>query len=125
MERLMPVRFFIFIPVLMWVVSLAFAKSHHPEEFLKQLQGSKNEGEQIVAHFCVNCHAPNPLISLGAPTIGSSKDWVIRLKQGMDILFQHTNEGLNAMPPRGGCFECSDEQLLKAILAMLPSKVKN
>ena len=29
------------------------------------------------------------------------------------------------MPPRGGCFECSDEQLKKAIWAMLPDMLIN
>jgi len=28
------------------------------------------------------------------------------------------------MPARGGCFECSDEQLVLAILAMLPESAK-
>jgi cytochrome c5 len=42
----------------------------------------------------------------------------------MDALFQHTDEGLNAMPSRGGCFECSDKQLMLAIRAMLPETTK-
>lgn len=97
-----------------------FAASHHPQDFLKQIAGSKDEGEQIVQHYCSNCHAAKPLIPLGAPRIGDSSDWEPRIKQGIDILFNHTDEGLNAMPARGGCFECSDEQLKLAILAMLP-----
>lgn len=102
----------------------AQAESHHPQEFLQSISGSKNEGEQIYAHFCVNCHAPKPLIPVGAPKIGDEDDWKIRLKQGMDVLFKHTDEGLNAMPPRGGCFECTDKQLILAIRFMLPQAVQ-
>lgn len=99
-----------------------FAESHHPQEFLKQVSGNKDEGEQIYKHFCANCHNPNPLIPLGAPRIGEQGDWKIRLKQGFEVLFKHSSEGYNAMPPRGGCFECTDQQLVSAILFMIPKK---
>ena len=101
-----------------------YADSHHPQEFLQSITGAQNEGEQIYNHFCVNCHASKPLISLGAPRLGEESDWKIRLKQGMKKLFQHTDEGLNAMPPRGGCFECTDKQLMNAIQFMLPKQPK-
>ncbi len=97
-----------------------FANSHHPQEFLQAIAGKKDEGAQIVSHFCANCHAVKPLISLGAPRAKVEADWNPRIKQGLATLLAHTEEGLNAMPPRGGCFECSDKQLRLAILALLP-----
>ncbi len=99
---------------------ILFSASHRPQDFLKSTSGSPDEGRMIVQHYCANCHAIKPLISLGAPRIGQSRDWASRTKQGLDALFQHTNEGLNAMPSRGGCFECSDQQLMRAIFFMLP-----
>lgn len=111
----------------MALVSLSFiakANSHHPQEFLQAISGSKNEGEQIYNHYCVNCHALKPIIPLGAPRFGEKTDWQIRLKQGMSVLFKHTDEGLGNMPPRGGCFECTDKQLLLAIKYMLPNEAK-
>lgn len=96
------------------------AESHHPQEFLDKILGQADEGQQIVQHFCVNCHAKKPLIQLGAPRIGQQADWQVRVQQGLQTLFKHTDEGYHAMPPRGGCFECTDSQLLKAIRAMLP-----
>lgn len=100
--------------------SLPYAASHRPQVFLKTLEGSENQGKQIVENFCANCHAVKPLIALGAPKIHHNADWESRLKGGLASLVDHTQKGFNAMPPRGGCFECSDEQLLLAILAMLP-----
>jgi cytochrome c5 len=98
----------------------AYSESHHPQEFLESIRGAKDEGEQIYSHFCVNCHALEPLIPLGAPRKGIAMDWKLRLKQGFDVLFKHTEEGFNSMPPRGGCFECSDRQLVLSILTMVP-----
>ncbi|WP_419418810.1 c-type cytochrome [Legionella sp. D16C41] len=103
-----------------FLFKLALAATHQPEEFLAKIRGQKDEGQQIVQHFCANCHAAKPLIELGAPKINVSADWEGRLKQDFTKLFTHTAEGYGAMPARGGCFECSDEQLQLAILAMLP-----
>jgi cytochrome c5 len=94
--------------------------THHPQAFLTRIEGKPNEGALIVKHFCANCHAVKPLIPLGAPRIGVKVDWQERLTHGLDVLFNHTAEGYRAMPPRGGCFECSDSQLKKAIAALLP-----
>lgn len=102
------------------VVNAIYAETHRPEDFLKQIRGTKDEGAQIVQHFCANCHAINPLIELGAPKINQKNDWEPRLKQGFKQVLAHTMEGIGAMPARGGCFECSDEQLTLAVLAMLP-----
>lgn len=102
--------------------SSSYSASHHPQDFLVSIQGKSDEGEQIVNHFCINCHAVKPMIQLGAPKIKQCSDWGLRIKNGLAVLFQHTNEGINNMPPRGGCFECSDEQLNLAIKALLPEK---
>lgn len=114
-----------FILVSSFFSPIAAANTHRPEDFLNSIKGTPNEGEQIYHHFCVNCHAKKPTIPLGAPRTGVKEDWHTRLKQGWPVLFKHTDEGLNAMPPRGGCFECSNEQLALAIIEMIPNKAKN
>ncbi len=105
---------------LCFITPFVGAAGHHPQQFLQTIKGSKEEGAAIVSHFCSSCHALKPLIPLGAPRIKQEKDWTPRIQQGFPNLFKHTTEGLNAMPVRGGCFECSDEQLALAIWAMLP-----
>ncbi|MDX2346233.1 MAG: c-type cytochrome [Legionella sp.] len=113
-------KYFVFL--ICFFVTQLFAASHHPSAFLETIKNSPDEGEQIVQHFCGTCHATKPLIPLGAPKPKRLDDWAPRLKQGLDVLFKHTNEGVRAMPPRGGCFECTDEQLMLAIKALLPAE---
>lgn len=107
------------------VSSRLFAASHHPQAFLETVKGTPDEGARIAEHFCQSCHAEKPVIPLGAPRKGIADDWAPRLKLGFDSLFKHANEGLRAMPPRGGCFECTDEQLVLAIKALLPVETSN
>lgn len=120
----MIVRFQVYTLILFMFLSPLQAESHHPQEFLKSIKGSKTEGEQIYQHFCVNCHSQKPLIAIGAPRIAEEGDWKIRMKAGLDELFKHTDEGMNGMPPRGGCFECSDKQLWLAIDYLVPKTYK-
>lgn len=110
--------------LLLLLSTTLWGASHHPQDFLKEVRGLPDEGQQIANHYCANCHATRPLIELGAPKIGQASDWEPRLKAGLELLFQQADAGINAMPARGGCFECSDEQLKLAILALLPEKVK-
>lgn len=101
------------------------AFAHKPAEFLQKIQGTKNEGAEIVGHFCAMCHAEQPQISIGAPRMGHFKDWESRLSHGIKPVFKHAMEGLRAMPPRGGCFECSDEQLMLAIESIIGKDGQN
>ncbi len=117
--------FNVVLVVCLFMVTSAYANSHKPEDFLNSISGSKDEGMQIVQHFCVSCHAAKPLIPIGAPRMLEEADWLPRIKKGVDHLFRHAAEGEHAMPARGGCFECSDRQLVLALLAMLPDALKN
>ena len=55
-------------------MGFSHANSHHPQEFLKKIAGKKQEGRDIVEHYCATCHAEKPLIPLGAPRMGVPKD---------------------------------------------------
>ncbi len=95
-------------------------KFHHPKAFVKSLQQAKNPGKRIYQAFCAICHAIKPIIPANAPKFRHLKDWQPRLKQQQGDLFKHVDQGLGVMPARGGCFECSDKDLLAAIKFMLP-----
>ena len=42
-----------------------------------------------------------------------------RLDKSMDELMQTTLNGINAMPPKGTCMNCSDDELAGAVTYML------
>jgi cytochrome c5 len=92
---------------------------HYPTLFVSQLKGDPHAGEKIFKEYCVSCHVANPVIEVNAPAIGDEKAWHFRRQLGMNTLLKITIDGVGAMPARGGCFECSDEQLRATIAYML------
>ena len=73
-------------------------------------------GQEIYDSFCFACHATG--IS-EAPILGDSEAWVIRLDKGVDALWQTTLSGLNLMPEKGSCVNCTDDELREALDYML------
>lgn len=61
---------------------------------------------------CTFCHSTG---AAGAPKTGDAAAWAPRLEKGMDALVKSSREGLNAMPPKGMCNTCSDEDF-KALI---------
>ena len=55
---------------------------------------------------------------LGAPKKGDTAAWDERLAKGMDATLKNALNGLNAMPPKGNCANCSDDEILAAIKYM-------
>ncbi|MCY4428399.1 MAG: c-type cytochrome [Halieaceae bacterium] len=53
---------------------------------------------------CAVCHESG---IANAPRTGSPEEWVAPLAKGMDALLQSIKQGLNAMPPKGMCYDCS------------------
>lgn len=92
---------------------------HYPSTFVKQLKGDPNAGQKIFKQFCTSCHGNPPIIDIKAPHIGDKKSWQIRRQMGMQTLMKITTMGVGAMPARGGCFECSDNQLRETIRYIL------
>ena len=80
----------------------------------------KLPGQAVYENHCTVCHANG---IAGAPKFRDETDWQSRLaKSNIDELLAIAIKGLNAMPPKGTCGECSDEDLKKAIQYMLPRK---
>ena len=74
-------------------------------------------GKRIYDDYCFSCQTPG---INGAPRIGDKEAWAARLEQGRVSLLQSTIEGIQpAMPPRGICFDCLDEQQDAAIDYMI------
>lgn len=78
--------------------------------------GGPRDGESIYGQFCVACHS---IGVAGAPKFGNAGDWAPRLAKGMDSLISNAINGINAMPARGTCADCSDEEIEVTIQYML------
>ena len=92
---------------------------HYPAIWVKQIAGDPNAGEKIFKEFCATCHAKKPQINIRAPRIGDKRNWRMLHRTGMQALLRVTTQGIGAMPARGGCFECTDEQLQATIQYIL------
>lgn len=73
-------------------------------------------GEAVYNAACVACHATGVA---GAPKFGNATDWAPRIDKGVDALLSSVVNGLNAMPPRGTCGNCSDAELRNAVEYMV------
>jgi cytochrome c5 len=69
-------------------------------------------GESVYDQFCSACHR---LGIADAPVLGDTEAWAPRLAQGMDTLWDHTLNGIGAMPAKGACATCSDDELRAAL----------
>ncbi|MBB5320902.1 c-type cytochrome [Marinobacter oulmenensis] len=73
-------------------------------------------GEDVYNAACTACHASG---AAGAPVMGNAGDWGPRIDKGMETLTNHAINGFNAMPPRGTCSDCSDDEIVAAIEYMV------
>ena len=68
---------------------------------------------------CAICHAAG---AANAPKTGVVADWEARMARGMDAMVQSVDRGMNAMPPKGMCFDCSADDFKVLIEYMATSR---
>ncbi len=68
---------------------------------------------------CAICHGSGVA---NAPRFGDAAQWQPRLAKGMDVLVASVRNGLNAMPPKGMCMDCSDADYTALIDYMVAGK---
>jgi cytochrome c5 len=84
--------------------SVALAVAAHP-------------GQETYEQYCYSCHTPG---LSGAPQLGDAEAWGPRIAKGRDLLIAATINGIApAMPQRGLCLSCSDEELAAAVDYMI------
>ncbi|MFT5082612.1 MAG: cytochrome c5 [Lentisphaeria bacterium] len=69
-------------------------------------------GATVYETKCALCHGSG---AAGAPKIGDSAAWAPRVAKGMDALYSGAINGINGMPAKGLCFDCSDEEMNAAV----------
>lgn len=77
-------------------------------------------GEEVYNAACMACHTTG---AGGAPVVGDAGAWADRIAKGMDALY---SAGINGVPgtgmiAKGGCMNCSDEEVDAAVDYMVAS----
>jgi cytochrome c5 len=74
------------------------------------------DGQKIYQASCQACHAAGVA---GAPKLGDKEAWAPRIAKGNDALLLSVKNGLKAMPPKGTCMSCSEDELRAAMEYMV------
>ena len=87
--------------------------------------GGTTDGKEIFGQLCTTCHSTG---AAGAPKITDKAAWAPRVKQGIDTLVKHAEDGYhgpdgNFMPPRGGNPALTDAQI-EATVKWMVSQVQ-
>ena len=73
-------------------------------------------GQQVYDKFCFACHTTGVG---GAPKLDDQVAWTERQGKGMDTLWDSLINGIGAMPAKGTCMGCSDDELREVLDYML------
>lgn len=85
-----------------------------------QAAGAARSGEEVYNGTCIGCHSSG---MLSAPKTFSKADWQPRFDaRGYDTVWANAINGYNAMPPKGACGDCSDDEIKAAIDFMIAYK---
>jgi len=71
-------------------------------------------GEDVYNGACMACHTTG---AAGAPMLGDVDAWATRMTKGIDALYASGVNGVagTGMIARGGCADCSDEEIHAAV----------
>ena len=92
------------------------ASTPEPVTVVAGSEASGIDGEAIYLKTCKVCHDAG---IANAPKPGDSAAWAPRIEKGRDAMFESVKNGLNAMPPKGTCMNCSDAELRSAMEYLL------
>jgi cytochrome c5 len=82
----------------------------------KKIAQTLEPGQAVYQKYCSICHAQG---IAGAPKIGDKQAWQKRVEQGWPTLLKHAVQGYKAMPAKGHCIKCSENDIHEAIEYML------
>jgi len=78
------------------------------------------DGKASYQTACFACHGTG---AVGAPIVGNAGHWAGRIAKGDTVLLDHAINGFNAMPPKGGQMQLSDD-VIKAIVDHMVAESK-
>ena len=91
-------------------------KLNYPEAMayisMEIIEGAR-DGKTVVETKCSMCHTAGVA---GAPKLNNAGDWAPRIAKGIEVLYKHGIEGFGAaMPAKGMCMDCSDDEIKAAV----------
>lgn len=86
-----------------------------PPASARQVSTSIAVGEQVYRQSCATCHDGG---TLGAPVLGNEAQWRPLLNRDFNVLLTNSLRGINNMPPKGGCSECTNSEIIAAVKFM-------
>jgi cytochrome c5 len=78
-------------------------------------------GFDVERTYMQNCFACHSTGAAGAPKVGTAADWAPRAEKGIDALVASAIKGVNAMPPKGLCIACNDDDIKALVTYMVDS----
>ena len=91
-------------------------EGHACAEALVAAPTGPRSAEEVYNSGCMACHTSG---AAGAPKFRDAAAWSTRLAKGLDTLYSNAINGIGAMPAKGLCPTCSDEEIEIAIDYML------
>jgi len=74
---------------------------------------AERNGEEVYKAACLFCHQAGVL---NAPKFGDANAWAPRIQTGIETLYNSALNGKGQiMQPRGGCMNCTDNELKAAV----------
>jgi cytochrome c5 len=80
-----------------------------------------DSGFDAAAKYQQSCFACHGTGAAGAPKLDDDAAWESIMAKGMDAVMVNVMNGINVMPPKGLCFDCSEDELT-AIVAYMSSQ---
>lgn len=69
-------------------------------------------GEEVYKGICFSCHDSG---LINSPVLGDTAAWEPRIAKGLETLYDHSINGFNAMPAKGGNPALSDDEVKAAV----------
>jgi cytochrome c5 len=82
----------------------------------KAVSSGPRPASEVYSSACAACHDTG---AAGAPKKGDVNAWSPRIDKGLETLVSHAINGYNAMPAKGGCSSCPDEEIEVAVKLMV------
>ena len=119
-QQSMEMKINLLSPVVFSLLLLGCAASHSERQAVEYAEKGLNEiSLEVLSKWnrsCALCHING---EAGAPIIGDTNSWSVRILKGENALVRSVIEGLNSMPPLGYCMACELEDFKSMVHFMI------